>query len=91
MYKYKDKIYIDSVHKPFDCLLFSMGLFGYIEAGMFLYNAYNDGKFDPMINKFAQNYPTMYGRIGDFVNGPSHTTTYSTYGYTPARTGHARR
>lgn len=73
-----------------------MGLFGYVQAGMYLYDAYNDGKFDPMINKFAQHYPTMYGRIGDLMNSPFQTTTaittaHSTYGYTPAHVGHARR
>ena len=62
-----------------------MGFLGYLEAGMYVYNAYNEGKFDNMINKFANNYPTMYGRVNNFIHAPA---SHNTYGYTPARHGH---
>ena len=45
----------------------------------------NEGKFDPMINKVAQNYPTMYGRVNNFLNSPF---PQNSYGYAPARHGH---
>lgn len=57
-----------------------MGLLGYAKVGMYLYDAYEEGRFNNMINRFAYNYPTMYGRIDNFLHSP---VPQSPYGYTP--------
>lgn len=62
-----------------------MGFLTYYKVGMYVYDAYNEGKFDNMINKFASNYPTMYGRIDNFVQSPFPNNSY---GYAPVRHGH---
>jgi hypothetical protein len=61
-----------------------MDLFGYVKVGRYIYEAYNDGKFNNMINKFAYNYPTFYGRIDNFLHA---AMPHSTYGYTRTHTG----
>lgn len=62
-----------------------MGLLCYAKVGMYLYDSYEEGKFDNMINRFAYNYPTFYGRVGNFIQSP---IPQSTYGYTPAARRH---
>ena len=58
-----------------------MGLSTVLRFGLDLYEAYDDGMFDEVIDHFAVRYPDMY----NFLPTEYQFGYPRTYGYTPLR------
>ncbi|CAF1364270.1 unnamed protein product [Rotaria sp. Silwood1] len=59
--------------------LCAMGIFTYYKVGAMLYNAYEDGWFDPLLNGVANNYPKYYNKFNRYLQYPMG---YPSYRYT---------
>ncbi|CAF1205957.1 unnamed protein product [Rotaria sordida] len=54
----------------------SMGFLTYYKVGSILYNAYNDGWFDPLINDVAYRYPRYYNKVNRYLHYPARHHWY---------------
>jgi len=54
-----------------------MSIISYYKVGMYVNEVYEDSEFDHMINRFADNYPTLKSRVDHFIHYPVPHSPYS--------------